>query len=98
MMNMDETPVAICDAPCTGAVRTGSKQPALVVASFLHSSFLTVFLTITASGKKLSLGVCLKGKTERCLSKIAREATPAIKRTKLYFSEKGKINTAAMLR
>jgi hypothetical protein len=88
VLNMDETPVALCDAPGprTGIVRTGSNRPALIHTTYLQASFLTVFPTITASGKKLPLGSILKGKTSKCLEKIRVGASAATSRVHLDYT------------
>jgi hypothetical protein len=97
VLNMDETPVSLCDPPRMGLVRTGSNQPALVNTTYMQASFLTVFPTITAAGKKLQLCSILKGKTPRCLEKIKAGASAATSRVQLYYTERGKMNTGVML-
>jgi hypothetical protein len=58
---------------------------------------LTTFPTITASGEKLRLCAILKGKTRRCLRKVTENAKPCVLKVRLYYTERGKMNTVTML-
>jgi hypothetical protein len=60
-------------------------------------SYLTTFPTISAAGDKLRLCAIIKGKTRRCLKKITEHASADVKKVKLYFTERGKMNTVTML-
>lgn len=75
VMNMDETPVQLCEQPTTGIVSTGSKQPAKVPTTQGLKNYLTTCPTITASGHTLPLAAIIKGKTNVSLNKITVNAS-----------------------
>jgi hypothetical protein len=60
-------------------------------------SYLTTFPTISAAGDKLRLCAILKGKSRLCLRKITKDASADVKKVKLYYTERGKMNTVTML-
>ena len=93
VFNMDETPTQMCDAPTTGIVATGSKDPARVRTAFLTRHNITTFPCISAAGDKLPLCAIVKGKTARSLKKITNGASTAVGRVRLYLSQKGWMTT-----
>ena len=96
VLNMDETPVSLLDAPVTAVVTTGSKQAAHIHTTANVGTKLTTFPTISAAGDKLALCAILKGKTPRCLKKIREGASSDISKVLLYYSEKGWVNEGIM--
>jgi hypothetical protein len=54
VFNMDEVPVDICDPPLTAVTSTASGKPAEIQTSFMTHEYLTIFPTISASGRKQS--------------------------------------------
>jgi hypothetical protein len=97
VLNMDETPVSMVDAPVTAVVATGS-----AIAGKIHTTGnprlnVTTFSCISAAEHKLPLGAILKGKTVRCLKKIRDGASDELKRVRLYPSEKSWMNESIML-
>lgn len=96
VFNMDETPTQMCDAPTTGVVATGSKDPARVRTAFLTRHNITTFPCISAAGDKLPLCAIVKGKTARSLKKITDGASAAVGRVRLYLSQKGWMTTDIM--
>jgi len=46
MLNMDETPVLMCDAPVTAVVATDSKQAARISTTANHRLSITTFICI----------------------------------------------------
>lgn len=98
VLNMDETPVSLLDAPVTAVVATGSNAAAAVETSANIGTKITTFPTISAAGDKLPLCAIIKGKTPRCLRKIQEGASAEINKVKLYYSDKGWVNEGIMLR
>ena len=97
VLNMDETPVQLCDYSPTGYTRRGSGHPAPILTSTSCRSYLTTFPTISAAGNRLRMCAVLKGRTRRCLLKVQRGASLEAKRVKLYYTERGKMNIVTML-
>ena len=97
VMNMDETPVQLCEQATTGIVQTASKQPAKVPTTQGLKNYLTTCPTITASGHALPLAAVIKGKTNVSLNKINQHASTTVQQVKLYTSTRGKTNEITML-
>lgn len=96
VLNMDETPTSMCDAPVTGVVRTGSNGTARITTDFLTRHNITTFPCIAADGSKLQLCAILKGKTSRSLKKVEDGASADVRRVRLYLSHKGWMTTEIM--
>jgi hypothetical protein len=89
VLNMDETPVKLIDAPVTGVVITGSKEAAKMETSVGSMGMkVSTLPCISAAGDKLQLSAIIRGKTSRSLRKITENASAAVKKVKLYVSEK----------
>lgn len=97
VLNMDETPVQLCDAPTTAVVATGSKQAARIQTDFLQKNTLTTFPCVSAAGDRLRMAAILKGKTSRSLLKIRNGASDAVKQVRLYTSPQGWMTEQVML-
>lgn len=89
VLNMDETPIALCDAPVSAVTATGSKNAAPIKTDFLTNHNLTTFPCIAADGTKLPLCAVMKGKTDRAFKKVTEGASAAVRRVRLYRSIKG---------
>ena len=74
------------------------KGPARIKTEFLNRYNVTTFPCIAADGTKLPLCAVIKGKTDRCLLKITKDASAAVRRVRLYTSVKGWMNTEIMLK
>jgi DDE superfamily endonuclease len=98
VMNMDETPAQLVEAPRTALRPTGSKECAKITTQANERLNITTFPTITASGHKLPICAIIRGKTPRTLEKITAGASEAVKKVKLYYSETGWTNTGIMVR
>jgi hypothetical protein len=96
VLNMDETPVTLLDAPVTAVVTTGTKEAAKIMTPVNVGTKITTIPTITAAGERLPMCAVLKGKTQRCLNKVKNDASAAVKKVQLYYSEKGWINEGIM--
>ena len=96
VLNMDETPVPLLDAPITAVVATASKKAAKIHTPINVGTKVTTFPTISASGVHLPLCAILKGKTPRCLRKVQEHASVDVKKVQLYYSEKGWVNEGIM--
>jgi hypothetical protein len=88
VMNMDETPVKVCDAPLTGVVPTGCGHNA-TIRTAPHANQITSLPCITAGGDSLPLTVIVRGKTARSLQKISAGNPDWIRRVHLLYSQKG---------
>lgn len=98
VLNMDETPIKLIDAPVTGVVATGSKEAATMETSAgAMGTKITCLPCISAAGDKLPLSVVIRGKTPRCLKKITEGASAAVKKVELFYSEKGWVNEEIMV-
>ena len=97
VLNMDETPTAMCDAPVTAVVATASNAPARIKTAFLTRHNITTFPCIAADGSKLSLCAIIKGKTKRVFKKITDGASAAVRSVRLYKSIKGWMTEEIML-
>jgi hypothetical protein len=99
VLNMDETPIKMIDAPVTGVVPTGSKEAAKMETSAgSMGTKVTSMPCISAAGDKLPLSVVIRGKTPRCLRKITERASSTVKKVKLYFATKGWTTEDVMLK
>jgi hypothetical protein len=99
VLNMDETAISKIDPPTTAVVAKGSGQAARIATSIgALGQQITTMPCISAAGDKLQLCAVLKGKTPRCLLKITEGASPALRQVRLYYSEKGWVNAAIMVR
>jgi len=98
MLNMDETPVSKCEHPITGVVATGSGHAAQCRTDAGNRLNVTHFPTISAAGNHLQLCAIIKGKTERTLNKIRTDASAAVSRVRLYYSQSGWTNSAIIVR
>ena len=98
VLNMDETPSLMCDAPVTAVVRTASKEAAKITTASNPRLNITTFPCISADGNKLTLCAVVKGTTTRCLDKVRNGANATVNRVRLYYSDKGWINEAIMVR
>lgn len=97
VLNMDETPVPQCEHPATGIVRTGSGLAARCTTSAGNRLNVTHFACISAAGDKLPMSAVLRGKTQRCLNKIRIDASAAVRRVRLYYSNSGWINAGILI-
>jgi hypothetical protein len=97
VLNMDETPVQLCDAPTTAVVSTGSKEAARIQTDFLQKNTLTTFPCVSAAGDRLRLCAVLKGKTRRALRKVREGASDAVQTVRLYTSAQGWMTEQVML-
>lgn len=97
VLNMDETPTALCDAPISAVTATGSKHAAPIKTDFLTNHNLTTFPCIAADGTKLQLCAILKGKTDRVFKKVTEGASEHVRRVRLYHSIKGWMTVDVML-
>ena len=98
VLNMDETPTQMCDAPVTAVVATGVKEPARIKTEFLTRHNITTFPCIAADGTKLQLCAIVKGKTDRRLKKITHDSSAAVRAVRLYTSIKGWMTVDVMLK
>jgi hypothetical protein len=97
VLNMDETPTALCDAPISAVTATGSRHAAPIKTDFLTNHNLTTFPCIAADGTKLQLCAILKGKTDRVFKKVTEGASEHVRRVRLYRSIKGWMTVDVML-
>ncbi len=97
VMNADEVPQQLIDAPLTGMAAVGGNQNAILTSNKSDKSYITLFPVITASGKKLPLSCILKGKTERVHKKITQNASEDVRKVQLYHAPKCRTNEEIML-
>jgi hypothetical protein len=98
VLNMDETPVGKCEHPVTGIVRTGSGLAARCTSTAGNRLNVTHFPTISAAGDHLQLCAIIQGKTPRTLKKVQENASAAVRKVRLYYSQSGWTNAAIIER
>jgi hypothetical protein len=99
VLNMDESGISKVDLPTTAVVAKGSGEAAKLGTSIASpDQQITTMPCISAAGDKLQLCAVIKGKTERSLKKITEGASEAVKRVRLYYSEKGWVNSEILCR
>lgn len=98
VFNMDETPARLQEVPPTALRPTGEKEAAKIETHTNERLQITTFPCISAAGDKLPISAILRGKTDRCLDKIKKDASAAVGKVRLYYSESGWINEGIMQR
>lgn len=98
VLNMDETPVPKCEHPRTGVTSTGSKFAAPCSTTAGNRLNVTCFCCISAAGDKLQQSAVLRGKTQRVVQNIMRDAPAAVSRVRFYYSQTGWINSSIVVR
>ena len=113
VLNMDETPVPKVEHPHSGVVATASGLAApcsTTAGNKLNTTCFccisaagdklntTCFCCISAAGDKLPMGVVARGKTQRVVNNLLKDAPPAVRRARFYFSQSGWINADIVVR
>jgi len=98
VLNMDETPVPKVEHPHSGVVATASGLAAPCSTTAGNRLNTTCFCCISAAGDKLPMGVVLRGKTQRVVNNLLRDAPAAVHRARFYFSKSGWVNAGIIIR
>ena len=97
VLNMDETPIPKVEHPHSGVVATGSGLAAPCPTTAGNKLNVTCFCCISAAGDKLQMCAVLRGKTQRVVNNMLRDAAPAVHRTRFYYSQKGWVNASIII-